>query len=65
MSSNELETNFNKFIKDQNLCQKSKKEQMEIINSLSDNKDIRNLIETLINIESCKNNINHPIPSSK
>lgn len=69
VSKSEFEDNvvedYTKFIRDQNLCQKSKKEQKEIINSISGNDNIKKIFETLINMEDCIRKRDHPIPSEK
>lgn len=56
---------FTKFIKDQNLCQKPKKEQQEIIDTISGNDKIKKIFETLINVEDCIRKKDHPIPISE
>lgn len=61
-SNDKVVEDFTKFIKDQNLCQKSKKEQQEVINTISENDDIKKIFETLINMEDCIRKRDHPIP---
>lgn len=64
-SNDKVVEDFTKFIKDQNLCQKSKKEQQEVINTISENDDIKKIFETLINMEDCIRKRDHPIPKSE
>tara|TARA_B100001093_G_C26224429_1_gene757495 strand:+ start:35 stop:259 length:225 start_codon:yes stop_codon:yes gene_type:complete len=64
-SNDKVVEDFTKFIKDQNLCQKSKKEQQEIISTISENDNIKKIFETLINIEDCIRKRDHPIPMSE
>ena len=64
-SNDKVVEDFTKFIKDQNLCQKSKKEQQEVISTISENDNIKKIFETLINIEDCIRKRDHPIPMSE